>query len=359
MNKKWILPIRVGNKEVGYNLPVFIIAEAGVNHNGRLDLALKLVDAAKDAGADAIKFQTFKAEQIVVSGVPTAAYQKENTGKNENQTEMLKRLELKEEFYASIIEHCKKRNIIFFSTPHGGFESVDFLVSLNAPVFKFGSGDLTNLPVLEYAARFKKPIILSTGMAKMHEIKEAVQVIKKENNDKIIILHCTTNYPCALEEVNLNAMTAMMKELNVLVGYSDHTLGGKVSLIAVALGACLIEKHLTLDKNLEGPDHKASADFEEFKEMAENIRLVPVIKGSCVKTPTKSELELIKIVRKSVVAIADINKGEEFGLLNIDIKRPADGLPPKYFNKILGKKAARDIKTGECVSEKEVKGRIL
>lgn len=347
------MKIKIRNKLIGLKEPCFIIAEAGVNHNGKLDLALKLVDVASNAGADAIKFQTFKAEQVVTKKGEMANYQKKNIGKTESQLEMIKKLELKEKFYKPIIKRCKQKNIIFLSTPHGGFESVDFLQSLDVPAFKFGSGDLTNLPLLKYAAKFKKPIILSTGMATMKEVKEAINCIKKTGNNKIIVLHCTTNYPCQYDEVNLKAMQTMLKELDVLVGYSDHTLGMQVSVMAVTLGACLIEKHFTLNKNMSGPDHKASIEPDELKEMIKQIRNVEIILGSDIKKPVKSEALMRKITRKSIVALKNINKGEKFTKHNIGIKRPGTGLEPKKYFDILGKKAKKDIGADKLIKKSD------
>lgn len=344
------LIFKIGNKTIGHNRPVFIIAEAGVNHNGRLDLALKLVDAAKEAGADAVKFQTFRAEQLAAESAKMAVYQKKNLGKEESQLAMLKKLELKENFYQPIIKRCEEKGIIFLSTPHGGFESVDFLQKIGAPAFKFGSGDLTNLPVLAYAAKFKKPMILGTGMANMKEVKEAVSAIKKAGNDKIVILHCTTNYPCPPEEVNLSAMASMMREISILVGYSDHTLGSQTSIMAATLGACVIEKHLTLDKTMPGPDHIASSDPQEFKSTVESIRKVKIIMGSATKKPNKSEIPLIKIARKSLVALSGIKKGEKFTKNNLGIKRPGSGLAPKKYFIVLNKRSRRAFKKDELIS---------
>ncbi len=341
--------IKIGNKLIGENQPVFIIVEAGVNHNGRLDLALKLIDAASNAGADAVKFQTFKAEDVAIPAAKMAEYQKKNIGKTKSQFAMLKKLELEGKFYKPIIERCKKRKIIFLSTPHGGFESVDFLQSLGVPAFKFGSGDLTNLPVLEYAAKFKKPMILSTGMATMIEIKEAISAVKKAGNDKIVALHCTTNYPCPIEEVNLRAMQRMMKDLDISVGYSDHTLGIQVPIMAATLGACVIEKHFTLNKKLPGPDHKASAESGELKELIRQVRNVSTILGSSIKKPTKGELPMLKTVRKSVVSLANIRKGEKFNKKNIGIKRPGTGIEPKYFGQLLGRKVKVDICANDLI----------
>lgn len=344
--------IKIGNKKIGRGEPVFIIAEAGVNHNGRLDLALKLVNAAADAGADAIKFQTFKAEQVVTSISEMAEYQKKNIGKTESQLDMLKKLEFNENWYPKVIARCKKRKIIFFSTSHGGFASVDFLEGLGVPAFKFGSGDLTNLPLLAHVAKLGKPIILGTGMATMVEVKEAVKTINQAGNKKVIVLHCTTNYPCSPEEVNLKAMQTMMKELDALVGYSDHTLGSQVAIMAVALGACVIEKHLTLDNNLPGPDHAASANPAVFKKTVEEVKKVPTIMGSSVKKPTKNELQYLPIVRKSIIAARDILKGERFTKENLAIKRSKTGLPPRAYFKIIGAVAKMEIKMDALIEKK-------
>jgi len=341
--------IKIGNKSVGLGQPVFIIAEAGVNHNGKLKLAYKLVDAAVWAGADAIKFQTFKAEDVVTSFGKMAEYQKRNIGKKESQLEMLKKLELPDNFYKPLIKYCQKKKIMFLSTPHGGFKSVDLLQKLKVHAFKFGSGDLTNLPVLQYAAKFGKTMILGTGMATLKEVRNAIEIIKSVGNNQIIVLHCTTNYPCPFEEVNLRAMRTMMKKLNVLVGYSDHTNGIQVPIMATTLGASLIEKHFTLDKSMSGPDHKASLEPNELKEMIDSIRKVKLVMGSEIKRSNKSEMSMMKDVRKSIIAIADINKGDVLTEKNMAIKRPGTGLSPSFWNKILGKIAKRDFKNGELI----------
>ncbi|MDP3792385.1 MAG: N-acetylneuraminate synthase [bacterium] len=338
--------IKIGHKFIGTDQPVFIIAEAGVNHNHRLDLALELVDAAADVRADAVKFQTFRAEQVVTEAGVMAEYQKKNIGKTESQLDMLRKLEFSESWYPKVIAHCKKRGIIFLSTPHGSFDSIDLLQKLGVPAFKFGSGDLTTLPILEYAAKLNKPIILGTGMATMAEVKEAVGAIKKAGNSQIVMLHCTTNYPCPPEEVNLRAMQTMMRELDVLVGYSDHTLGSQVPVMAVTLDACVIEKHLTLDNDLPGPDHKASANPTVFKKMVDEIRQIETIMGSPIKRPLPGEVKLQSVVRRSIVVIRDIKRRDKFSRQNIDLKRPGTGLEPKYFSKVIGKKAAKDIKSG-------------
>lgn len=243
--------IRIGHHRVGYGQRPFIIAEAGVNHNGRLSLALRLVDAAAAAGADAVKFQTFKAEQVVTAAGKMAAYQRKNIGVTKSQIAMLKKLELQQSWYKKLQQRCRKKNIIFLSTPHGGFDSIDELARQHVPALKFGSGELTNTPVLAYAARLQKPMIIATGMATLDEVKQAVAVVRRTGNNKIILLHATTNYPCPPAEVNLGAMQTMMKKLSYPVGYSDHTVGTEVSLAAVMLGACMIEKHLTLDQDMD------------------------------------------------------------------------------------------------------------
>lgn len=336
------MKIKIKNKLIGPKEPCFIVAEAGVNHNGRLDLALKLVDAASNAGADAIKFQTFKAEDVVTA-----------QGKTKSHFEMIRKLELKEKFYKPIIKRCKDKNIIFLSTPHGGFESVDFLQSMDVPAFKFGSGDLTNLPLLQYAAKFKKPMIISTGMATMKEVKEAINCVKRTGNNKIIVLHCTTNYPCPFDEINLRAMQTMIKKLDVLIGYSDHTTGTQVPIMAATMNACLIEKHLTLNKNMKGPDHKASIEPQELKEMIEQIRNVETILGSAKKRPNKSEISMIKTVRKSIVSLQPIKKGEIFSKKNIGIKRPGSGLPPKIYSSLFNKKAKKNIEADKLIEKSD------
>ncbi|MGD0976828.1 MAG: N-acetylneuraminate synthase [Minisyncoccia bacterium] len=345
-----MITVKIGKSEIGYSWPVFFIAEAGVNHNGRLDLALKLVDAAADAGANAVKFQTWKAEQVVTGGGEMAEYQKKNTGKTESQLEMLKEIELDERFYDSIVARCKKRNIIFLSTPHGHIKSADFLHKLGVPAFKIGSGDLTNQPFLEHIAKFRKPMIVSTGMATLKEIKDAMKWIKRAGNDKIVFLHCTTNYPCPFEGVNLGAMQTMMKALpSVLVGYSDHTEGSLVSTMAVALGACVIEKHLTLNKNTEGPDHKASSNPEELRIAIQAIRNIPIIMGRNIKQPVPSEKKIALITRKSIVSLRPIKRGERFTEKNLGIKRPGNGVSPRYYQSLLGKLAKKDIKNDSLI----------
>lgn len=330
----------------------FIIAEAGVNHNGDIRLAKKLIDTAKEAGVDAIKFQTFRAENLVTETTEMASYQKRNIGRKESQLEMLKKLELSDKDFIELKKYCDKKKMIFLSTPHSE-DAIDFLEPL-VPAYKVGSGDLTNLPFLEKIAKKRKPIILSTGMATLEEIREAVKTIKNQGNNKIILLHCTTNYPCPLEEVNLRAMLTLKKEFNSPVGYSDHTLGIIVPIMATVMGATVLEKHFTLDKNLPGPDHKASLEPKELKEMVEAIRETEKALGSNRKRPTKSEEKIKKVARKSIVAKVDISKSSKITEEMLIIKRPGIGIEPKYFNKILGKKAKKEIKQDEIIKFRDL-----
>ncbi len=336
-------PIQINGQRVTYGNVPYIIAEAGVNHNGKIGLAYKLIDAAARAGADAVKFQTFKAKQVVIPAGKMAPYQQKNLKKRTSQMQMLKKLELPENFYPKLIAHCKKRGITFLSTPHGGIQSLNFLAKLRIPAFKFGSGDLTNLPLLKAAASFRKPMVIGTGMATLKEVQDAIQAISRAGNNKIVALHCTTNYPCPTEEVNLRSMQTMIRSLPVLVGYSDHTLGGEVSFAAACLGACLIEKHLTLDRNLPGPDHRASAEPNELKNLVTQLRQVPIFLGSAEKGPNRSERSMRRLARKSIVSLQAIHKGDRFTEKTLGIKRPGTGLPPKLFPSILGKRARKNI----------------
>jgi N,N'-diacetyllegionaminate synthase len=327
--------------------PCFIIAEAGVNHNGQLNRAKKLVDAAVAAKVDAVKFQTFKSEGVVTNDVTIAAYAKKNIGKNLKQIEMIKRYELSYDEFKKLKKYCDQKKILFLSTPHS-FDAIDFLEDL-VPVYKFGSGDLTNIPALLYAARKHKPIILGTGMATLQEVRTAIKSIHTTGNHDIVALHCTTNYPCDVAEVNLRAMLTMQNTLNCLVGYSDHTIGITVPLMAATLGAVIIEKHFTLDKTLSGPDHKASLEPQELTEMVTAIRNVETILGSYAKKPTSSEKKIMKLVRKSIVANQDIKKGAVLRKNMLAIKRPGVGLSPTQLEQILGKKTKKPLIKDELI----------
>lgn len=349
-----MVKIKIGNKLIEEGKPCFIIAEAGVNHNGSLSLGRKLVDVAKEAGVDAVKFQTFKAEKIVIPNAEQSRYQTENIGKKESQYAMLKRLELSYSDFKSLKGYCDKKGIIFLSTPHSCKEDVDLIAEL-CPAIKVGSGDLTNLPILKYIASKKLPIILSTGMSTLEEVQEAVKTIKKQGNNKIILLHCTTNYSCPLEEVNLRAMVALKKKFKLPVGYSDHTFGIMIPLMAVAMGAQIIEKHFTLNRNLPGPDHKASLEPNELKEMVKRIREAERALGDGIKKPTRSEEKIKKLVRKSIVARIDIPKGTRIIQDMLVTKRPGAGILPKYLNKIIGRIAKREIKKDELIKFENLK----
>jgi len=354
--------VRIGNITVGKNNPIFVIAEAGVNHNGSLETAKKLVDAAKEAGADAVKFQSFTTENLVTAYAPKADYQKETTSEKESQFEMLKKLELKAKIFFELKEYCDKKGILFLSTPHTA-DTLEYLDKL-MPAYKIGSGDLTNIPVLEEIAKRQRPIILGTGMATLAEVHETVDAIKKINN-QLIILHCTTEYPCRREDVNLRAMQTLQKEFDYPVGYSDHTEGIDVSLMAARLGAVVIEKHFTLDKNMEGPDHKASLNPEELKELVTGLRnknypeLDEVVLGSSEKKPTETELMNAKVARKSIVANQDIAEGAIISRDMLSIKRPGIGIKPSELGNILGKRAALGIKKDELIKSSQIKKKIL
>ncbi len=339
--------IKIGTREVGKGRPCFIIAEAGVNHNGKFALAKKLVDAAALTGADAVKFQAFKSEDLATEKAEMAGYQEKSLGKK-TQREMLKKYELRLEDFEKLKEYCDEKGILFLATPHTGAKVLDFVDKL-VPSFKIGSGDVTNLPFLEEVALKGKPIILSTGMSTMKEVKDALEVIYKTGNRKVVVLHCTTNYPCSFNEVNLRAMKAMQKELDCLVGYSDHTTGTTVPVMAAALGAVVIEKHFTLDKSLPGPDHKASLEQDEFREMVESIRNAELALGSCEKSPAESEVGMMKHARKSIVAAVDLEKGTRVTKEMLSAKRPGTGLSPALVSMVLGKEAKRGIKKGELI----------
>ncbi|WP_323587701.1 N-acetylneuraminate synthase [Aliarcobacter butzleri] len=329
---------------------VFIIAEAGVNHNGSIDLAKKLIDVASESGVDAVKFQTFKAENLVSKNAQKADYQKQTTDKNESQFDMIKKLELDIDTHKELIAYCKTKNIMFLSTPFD-HDSIDLLSDLGLEMFKIPSGEITNLPYLRHIGRLNKKVILSTGMADIGEIEDALDVLiaagtKKEN---ITVLHANTMYPTPMEDVNLKAMVTIGNTFDVAFGYSDHTLGIEVDIAAVAMGACCIEKHFTLDKTMEGPDHKASLEPDELKAMVKAIRNIELALGSCVKKPSKSEIPNIQIARKSIVAKMDIKKGELLFEDNLTIKRPGNGISPMRWDEIVGSIATKDYKEDELI----------
>lgn len=327
---------------------VYIIAEAGVNHNGDLKIAKEMVLAAKRAGADAIKFQTFVTENLVTRNAQTAEYQKQNTGKQETQYEMLKKLELSYEDYRELKEVCSETGIEFLSTPFD-IESIKILEKLDIDKFKVPSGEITNYPYLVQIARTGKPVIMSSGMCTWTEIEDAVQVLRAHGTTELSLLHCTTEYPAPYDEVNLKVINAMQNKFGVKVGYSDHTQGIEVAIAAVAMGAEIIEKHFTLSREMEGPDHKASLEPQELKSMVQAIRNVEMAIGSSEKRPSTSEIQNMKVARKSIVAKRNIKAGELFSEENLTTKRPGTGLSPMLWNSVIGQVAVRNFEKDECI----------
>jgi N,N'-diacetyllegionaminate synthase len=327
-----------------------IIAEAGVNHNGSIDRAKKLVDVACEAGADFVKFQTFKAKTVVTRTADKAEYQKESTGAAESQFEMIKKLELNRTAHLELIQHCGKRDIRFLSTAFD-HDSIDLLAELNIPFYKIPSGEITNLPYLRHVGRMGKPIIMSTGLSTLEEVRVAMEILLTAGLQKedLTILHCNTEYPTPMADVNLRAMLTIRDELGVNVGYSDHTLGIEVPVAAVAMGACVIEKHFTLDRNMPGPDHAASLEPDELKSMVSAIRNIEQALGYGEKKPSPSETNNIVVVRKSIVAKKDIKKGEVLSDSNLDTKRPGTGISPMEWDAYIGKFADREYQTDELI----------
>lgn len=329
---------------------VWIIAEAGVNHNGSLKLAKQLIDAASEAGADYVKFQTFKTENLVTKNALKAEYQKNNIGDDDDsQLNMLKRLELSKNDHLELIEHCKKRNIKFLSTPFD-LESIDFLHSLGLNLWKIPSGEITNYPFLRKIAGYNGEVIMSTGMCEPEDVKNAMQALKENGQDlsKVTLLHCTTQYPAPLNDVNLRAMVSL-KEYSENVGYSDHTPGIEIPLAAVALGATVIEKHFTLSRDLPGPDHKASLEPDELMAMVSSIRKVERALGDGEKRVADSEKSNRSVARKSIVALRKIHKGEILSDANLTAKRPGTGISPMLWNEVCGKAATRDYEIDEQI----------
>ena len=331
-------------------MSVFIIAEAGVNHNGSIDLAKKLIDTASAAGADAVKFQTFKADNLATKNAQKAMYQKETTNIEESQFDMLKKLELSTEMHKELISYCRNKKIIFLSSPFD-HESIELLEDLGLEIFKIPSGEITNLPYLRHIGKLNKKIILSTGMSNMNEVKIALDILTNSGTKKknITVLHANTEYPTPMEDVNLRAMVTIGKVLDIKFGYSDHTLGIEVDIAAVAMGAKCIEKHFTLDCNMEGPDHKASLEPDELKEMVKSIRNIELALGSNIKKPSNSELPNIQIARKSIVAKTKIKKGDVLNEKNITIKRPGGGISPMNWDNVIGTAATKNYEEDEMI----------
>lgn len=341
-------PIAIGDRLVGKGHPVFVIAEAGVNHNGKLSLAFDLIDAALTAGADAVKFQTFIAENLATYAAGKANYQKQSADDSESQLEMVRRLQLSFADFEKLKQRCDELEITFLSTAFD-FQSVEFLNELNVAAFKISSGDLTNHPLLELVAGKRRPVILSTGMGDLAEVAEAVEVIRAANNDDIALLQCVTNYPADAADVNLRAMRTMAEAFAVPVGYSDHTLGIEIALAATALDASIIEKHFTLDRQLPGPDHRASLEPPELQAMIAGIRKVEASLGDGIKAPASSEADNARVARRSIVATRDIQAGSILLREAVGFKRPGTGLPPKMLEKVIGHTARVDVKNGELL----------
>ena len=329
---------------------IIIIAEAGVNHNGSISMAKEMIDVAADAGADLVKFQTFTAEKLVIKTAEKADYQKNFSDQTESQFQMIKKLELSRNDHEILLEHCNKNNIQFLSTPFD-LQSIDLLDEINIPFFKIPSGEITNLPYLRHIGGIGKPVVISTGMATISEVKNAMSILLDagiKQND-ITVLHCNSEYPSPMRDVNLKAIQTLENELGVKVGYSDHTLGIEVSVAAVAMGAKVIEKHFTLDRNLYGPDHRASLEPSELKDMISAIRNIERALGDGVKKPSQSEIKNLLIARKSIVSKRPIKKGELFSEENLTVKRPGNGISPMKWDEILGSVSIRDYLKDELI----------
>lgn len=327
---------------------VIVIAEAGVNHNGSFKLAKKMVDAAKEAGVDYVKFQTFNPKKLVSKYAEKAEYQKERTGSDETQLQMLQKLTLTEDNFLSLRDYCKEVGIGFISTPFD-LDSIAFLETFDIDFWKVPSGEITNLPYLEAIARTKQKVVMSTGMCNMNEIQDAIEVLENNGTSEIVLLHCNTQYPTPYEHVNLSAMNTIKDTLHKEVGYSDHTQGIEVPIAAVAMGATVIEKHFTLDKNMEGPDHKASLDPTELKQMVMAIRNIEQAIGNGLKEPSSSELANKAVARNSIVASREIKQGETFSEDNLTTKRPGTGISPMKWYETVGKIAKRDFAEDEII----------
>lgn len=346
--------IKLGNKMIGGNNQIFLIAEAGVNHNGSLSIARSLIDVAVDVGVDAIKFQTYKTDNLLLKSTVKASYQQINAEKEESFYEMLKKYEFGEEQFKILKEYCDEKSLIFLSTPFDS-SSVELLEKLNIPAYKIGSGDMDNFPLIKLICAKKKPILLSTGMASLEEVKESVQYIKSKSVEEIVIFQCTTNYPTSFDDVNLNVIDLYKSEFPTeIIGFSDHSQGITASIGAAAKGVKVIEKHFTLDKEMKGPDHKASLDPKELRRWVIEIRNLEEALGSNKKFRIKSELDISKIARKSIVSVKDLRKGDVLTEVNIGIKRPGTGISPKEFDKIIGRIINKDIPKDSIIKREDI-----
>lgn len=345
--------VNIGSRSVGPGHPCFVIAEAGVNHNGDMDLARRLIDAAVEAGADAVKFQTFRADRLVSASAPKAEYQLQTTDREESQFDMIKRLELSEPDHEKLIEYCQSRAIVFLSSPFDEL-SADYLESLKVPSFKIPSGEITNHPFLAHLAGKGRPLILSTGMSDLSEVEAAVRVIREAGDPGLILLQCVSNYPADPSDINLRAMQTMAEAFDLPVGYSDHVPGNEVAFAAVALGACVIEKHFTLDRTLPGPDHKASLEPDELRSLIAGIRAVERALGDGIKRPAASEANTADVARKSLVAHHDLPAGRTLERGDLVAKRPGTGISPARLNELLGRRLRRAVAQDQMLGPDDV-----
>ena len=342
--------VDIGGRRVGTGERAFVIAEAGVNHDGKLSQALELVAAAKRAGADAVKFQTFRADRLVTRDAPQAEYQAQGEKRRSTQHEMLRRLELSDDDHLALVRRCRELGVLFLSSPFDE-RSADLLEELGVPAFKIGSGELTNTPLLQHVARKGRPMLVSTGMADIEEVRIAVDAIRAAGNDDLVLLHCVSLYPAPLEDVNLRAMQTLRSEFGVPVGYSDHTEGNEAAMAAVALGACVLERHFTLDRSLPGPDHRMSIDEEGLSSLVRTIRSVEAALGTGEKIAVDGERAIAAVARKSLVAAVFIEAGTEIGDEMLKVVRPGTGMRPGRRAEVVGKRAARDIPADTPITE--------
>jgi N-acetylneuraminate synthase/N,N'-diacetyllegionaminate synthase len=341
--------IRLNNRQIGPGQPCYVIAEAGVNHNGSLETARELILAASEAGADCVKFQTFRAQRLVSEAAPKADYQLRTTSPDESQMEMLQKLEMPEQWHAELMSLCADKGIDFISTPYS-FEDVDFLHDIDVPAFKLASMHCAEPMFVSYVASKQRPIILSTGMATLEEIEAAVRAAREAGNEQIILLQCTTDYPSRVQDANLRVIPALVRQFSLPVGYSDHTQSADACIAAVALGACVIEKHFTLNHAMPGPDHAASFDVEEFRQLVNSIRNTELALGSAEKAPSAVELENARTMRRSLAARKALSAGDTLTEAAVTFVRPASGISPSQVSHYLGRKMARDVPAGRLFS---------
>ena len=340
--------IELGGRQIGPGQRCFVIAEAGVNHNGDIALACRLVDAAADAGADAVKFQTFRADLITTFDAPKAEYQRHTTAEDQSQHDMLAALELSEEDHVTLIHHCKARRIEFLSSPFDTY-SADMLVRLGVPAIKLGSGELTNRPLLQHVAALNLPLLLSTGMSEIDEVRAALEVVHAVGSQRVALLHCVSAYPADPAQANLHAIATLAQAFGLPVGWSDHCFGIEVTLAAVALGACVIEKHITLDRHMPGPDHRASTEPAEFAQMVEMIHEISAALGDGQKRPMPCEVDTRTVARRSIVTAAAIDRGQSLTADLLAALRPAHGICPMRIEELIGRRAARDLPAGHVL----------